>query len=80
LNPYKLNELHSGERIIYDAVDPIDFDNYESAKAVRKGTFFPNQAPIALGPCGPILESACSPVALPFMMMRGHWRRQSILE
>lgn len=50
LNPYKLNELHAGDRVIYDAVDNVDFDYYEAALAARNGSPFPNRAPIALRP------------------------------
>ncbi|KRR03932.1 FRG domain-containing protein [Bradyrhizobium valentinum] len=51
LNPYKLNELHSGTRVIYDAVDRVDFDYYDAARAfARNGTPFPNDKAVALRP------------------------------
>ncbi|MER9056727.1 FRG domain-containing protein [Mesorhizobium sp. M0910] len=50
LNPYKLNELFCGERVIYDAVDSVNFDYYEAALAARRGISFPNKTPIAMRP------------------------------
>ncbi len=46
LNPFKLNELYKGTRVIYDAVDLIDFDYRTSSLAGR----FPNKMPLALRP------------------------------
>lgn len=45
LNPFKLNQLYCSKRVLYDAVDKIDFDYYDAA---RSG--FPNELPIAIRP------------------------------
>src|SRR5262249_32721017 len=44
-NPFKLNKLYCGKRILYDAVDKVDFDYYNAAR-----TGFPNKLPIAMRP------------------------------
>ena len=50
LNPYKLNHLYAGEYVIYDNVDKVDFDYYDSALKWRKERSFPNKTPLAMKP------------------------------
>lgn len=50
LNPFKLNEQFCGDRVVFDAVDRVNFDYYAAALAARKGTAFPNKTPIAIRP------------------------------
>lgn len=45
MNPFKLNALYCGKRVLFDAVDRIDFDYYAAARSR-----FPNELPIALRP------------------------------
>jgi hypothetical protein len=45
MNPFKLNELYCNRRVLFDAVDKIDFDYYA---ATRSG--FPNELPVAIRP------------------------------
>lgn len=46
LNPYKLNELYGGERVVFDAADELNFSYYTSVCARQ----FPNETPIAMRP------------------------------